>query len=122
MSAPAQLNVAARLVLAGDEAETPLRPTSWFITHPIGKPAEGTFTEVAFADDVLEQLAELHDEHVVERLLDETVRVVAVQLYGTAWAFHYRPEQYRDSVHGDGRWPAPRRREAVLVSALEVWS
>jgi hypothetical protein len=45
-----------------------------------------------------------------------------VQLYDAARAFHYRPEQYLDSVQGDGRWVAPRRREVVLVSALEVWS
>jgi hypothetical protein len=118
VTAPPQLNVAARLVLAGDEAETPVRSTSWFITHGLGKPAEGTFTEVAFADDVLELLAELHDEHAVEVVLDATVRMVAVQLYGQAWAFLYRPEQRDEALTRHGM----RRREVVLVSALEVWS
>ena len=118
MSAPPQLNVAARLMLAGDEAETPVRPTSWFITHGLGKPAEGTFTEVAFADDVLALLAELHDEQRVEIVLEAAARVVAVQLYGQAWAFLYRPDQRDEALTRHGL----RRREVVLVSALEVWS
>lgn len=115
MSAPT-VDVAARLVL-DPEPEVPLDPTSWFITHGIGGPAAGTFTEVAIAEDVLELLLELHDRDVVVELLERAVRHVAGQLYGTAYAFTYRPGQYADAIARHGM----RRREVVVVSALEVY-
>lgn len=110
----ATIDLHARLAIVGDLDESPLMPGSWFITHGIGKPAEGTFTEVAFTHDALRDADGVeHPEHV----LDAVVRLVAGQLYGTAWAFHYRPDQYADSIE---RW-SMRRRERVLVTSVEVY-
>jgi hypothetical protein len=80
-------------------------PTSWFITHELGGPAAGTFTEVAFDDT-------RHPDTVLEPV----VRLVAVELYGTRWAFLYPPEQYAGAI---GRH-SMRRRELVVVSGIEV--
>lgn len=90
---------------------------SWTVTFGFGKPAQGTYTEVAFASNVLDSLR--HDESVsAECVLEEVVRRVAVDLYGTAWAFVYRPDQYEQAV---ARWGL-RRRERVVVTSIEVWS
>jgi hypothetical protein len=83
---------------------------SWFVTHPLGRPAGNTYTEVAFAPDVL---ARQHSPAV----LDQVVRSVAVDLYGTAWAFTYPPEDYVDAIE---RWHM-RRRERVVVTRLVVY-
>lgn len=87
----------------------------WYVTFGFGKPAAGTYSEVAFtAEALIGDDAEPHPEHV----LDAVVRRVAVDLYGTAWAFHYRPDEYADAI---GRWNL-RRRERVVVSSVEVWA
>lgn len=96
----------AHLVAAVDEHAADL-PGSWFITHPLGGPAAGTYTEVAIEGA----------ERLPERVADEVVRRVAIDLYGTRWAFHYRPDQYAGAI---GRW-GMRRRERVTVTGVEVW-
>lgn len=90
-------------------------PTSWFVTFGFGKPAASTYTEVAFTDEALiAPDSTVHPEHV----LDAVVRRVARELYGNVYAFHYRPEQYADSIE-----PYPYRlRERVVVSRIEVWA
>jgi len=90
--------------------------TSWFVTFGFGKPAASTYTEVAFADTALADEDE-HFQHP-EHVLDAVVRRVAADLYGQAWAFHYRPEQYDEAI---GRYPV-RLREKVVVSSIEVWA
>jgi hypothetical protein len=99
---------AAELVPNVDEHAATL-PGSWFVTHPLGKPAGNTYTEVAFAPEVL---AAGHSPAV----LDTVVRRVASDLYGRAWAFTYPPEDYVDAV---GRWHS-RRRERVVVTYIDV--
>jgi hypothetical protein len=113
------INVAARLI---DPAQAwgPVDPSSWFITHPLGTPAAGTFTEVALADDVRAELVELHAgrPEVVEMIVDEAVRHLAGQLYSDRWAQVYRPSQYADAIARHGM----RRREWAVIAALEVLS
>jgi hypothetical protein len=117
----------ARLLLVDEHGftlrpdEAPL-PTSWTVTFGLGGPAANTYTEVRFPAEVLDRLADpewwgVTDEHARERILDETVRQVAEQAYGRSWAFHYRPDQYDESV---ARW-SPRRREVLVVERLEVY-
>ena len=106
-----RVNVDAKLVPFRDGSEhAAIQSGSWFITHGFGKPAAGTYTEVAFTPEVQ---AAGHPEHV----LDAAVRRVAVELYGTAWAFHYRPQERADAIE---RWSL-RRRERVVITELEVW-
>lgn len=106
------MNFAARL----DPSNTgPDWSGSWFITHGLGKPAAGTYTEVAFT---IEEPSDSQEQIVQdERVLEEVVRQVATQLYGTAWAFTYRPDQYEDAI---ARWGL-RRRERVIVTSIEVY-
>lgn len=88
---------------------------SWFITHGNGKPAQNTYTEVAFGDNArIDPQGQPWPEHI----LDAAVREVAGQLYGRAWAFHYRPDEAPDAIH---RWGL-RRRERVIVTSLECWA
>lgn len=109
MTTPTSFSTEARLV--SDVAqEAACLPGSWYITHGFGKPAAGTYTEVALAPDVLAA------EHP-ERTLEAAVRQIATELYGTAWAFLYPPEEYADAIT---RWDL-RRRERVIITALEVW-
>ncbi len=101
--------------LSYDARLDPSRPDPWgrpwTITFGFGKPAQGTYTTVGFAPDVV---AAGHPEQVLE----EVVRQVAVALYGQAWADKYRPEQYVEAVD---RWGL-RHREHVVVTAIRVWS
>lgn len=82
----------------------------WTVTFGFGKPAQGTYTEIAFAPEVAAQ-------NHPERVLEEVVRQVVIDLYGTAWAFTYRPDQYDEAI---ARWSL-RRRERVVVTSIEVW-
>jgi hypothetical protein len=82
---------------------------SWFITHGLGKAAEGTYTEVGWGQGL---------RNLPEHVIEDVVRRVAVELYGTAWAFIYRPDQYEDAIARHGL----RRRERVIVCSVEVWS
>lgn len=100
-----------------DTAED-VSPSSWSITHGLGKPAEGTFTEVAFGPDVNAELLMLPGTLEPHIVADQLVREVAAALYGTAYAFVYPPEQYDEAV---ARW-ALRRRELVVVTSLEVFA
>jgi hypothetical protein len=104
------LHTEARLVPSFDLLAKP-RPTSWFITHPLGGPAANTFTEVQMPDFTPD------GEKLEESVLDAAVRQIAMQLYGTAYAFTYRPGQYADSIARHRM----TRRELVLVSVVEVW-
>lgn len=87
----------------------------WYITHPLGRPAGGTYTEVAFSRTA--RFAAARHERP-DAVLEEVVRRVAVDLYGTAWAFTYRPDQYDDAI---GRWQM-RRRERVVVTVLNLYT
>jgi hypothetical protein len=111
MTAPVTIHHEARLVPFADGAEyAAVQPGSWFITFGFGKPAQNTYTEVVLAPAVRDAG---HPEHV----LDEAVRAVARDLYGTAYAFTYRPEQYADAIEKYG----VKRRERVAITELEVW-
>jgi hypothetical protein len=104
----------SKLVEVVDDPEPlAINSTSWFITHGLGGPAEGTFTEVAFDGETTETPLP-----VTEAVLEAITRTVAVQLYGRAWAFVYRPDQYASSIERHGM----RRRERVVVSGIEVFS
>lgn len=92
----------------------PNLPGSWFITHGLGKPAANTYTEVAFGENALiDPQGEAWPEHI----LDRAVLEVAGQLYGRAYAFHYRPDQFADSIERYGL----RRRERVVITSIEAW-
>jgi hypothetical protein len=93
-------------------------PLSWFITFGLGGPAGGTYTEVEFTPECVARLeAEATDPGDLSGLLDETVRQIACDLYGTAWAFDYRPDQYAGSIE---RFPV-RLREHALVTEVSRW-
>lgn len=100
------------------------RAGSWFITHPLGRPAGNTYTEVSFTPTVLAALhglpldPQLDLAAYVRAILDAVVRAVAVELYGTAWAFTYGPEHPPQSL---ARREAGRR-ELVTVEVVEVLS
>jgi hypothetical protein len=87
-------------------------PGSWFITHGIGGPAAGTYTEVSFGDNAL---IDPDGQPWPEEVLTEAVREVAGLLYGTAYAFTYRPGRHTFLDNG------ARRRERVAITAVEVW-
>jgi hypothetical protein len=119
---PVTISYAARLLPldeALDLSLLPPAPSSWTITHGLGKPAGGTYTEVRFADDALLDTVNNPAPGLPrpEHVLDEVVRRVARDLYGTAWAFHYRPDQYADAIRRHGL----RRREVVVVESVEVY-
>ncbi|MDP5182138.1 hypothetical protein QOZ88_05775 [Blastococcus sp. BMG 814] len=101
-----QLTYEAHVDLLDDDVDG---PNDWTVTFGFGKPAAGMYTAVHFA--------EVPHLSLPERVLEEVVRRVAVDLYGTAWAFTYRPEQYADAI---ARWGL-RRRERVVVTSIEVW-
>jgi hypothetical protein len=101
----------ARLQPAGEvSASLPPHPSSWFVTHALGTPAGGTYTEVLIA----------HPIHGVsalpEHVLDAVVRHLAEQVYGRTWAFHYHPDRYADAIERYGLL----RRERILVEGIEV--
>lgn len=110
---PLTPNITAYLVPEVDPAAANL-PGSWYITHGLGKPAQGTYTEVAFGDNAL---IDPDGQPWPEVVLDAAVRTVAIQLYGTSWAFQYRPDQYAVAIGEHGL----RRRERVTITNLEVW-
>lgn len=95
-------------------AATNIEPSSWFITHGLGTPAAGSFTEVVVPDFTDS------GERVSRGDQSEIVRQVADQLYGSRWAFHYPPEKYETSIQTDywSLW----RRERVVVTGIEVYS
>jgi hypothetical protein len=107
----------ARLVQPAELADIPTLPGAWSITHPLGRPAGGTYTEVAFADEALDELVHATPQQV-EAVCEEVTRRVAVDLYGTAWAFTYRPDQYADAIERHH----VRRRELVIVTALTLYA
>jgi hypothetical protein len=95
-------------------ADQSIHPSSWFITHGIGGPARKMFTEVVIPEST--------DDGVKLGIGDQSqiVRQVADQLYGTRWAFHYPPEDYKFAIQTD-RWSLTRR-ERVVVTGVEVYS
>jgi hypothetical protein len=91
----------------------PLAPTthgatSWWITHGLGGPAAGSFTEVGFSHEAGE---------MPEEILDWVVRRVANDLYWNRWAFIYPPDEYEDAIAPYSMW----RREFVRVLTVEVF-
>lgn len=110
---------AAKLVdLALPNAHCEPRPGSWYVTHGLGGPAAGTYTEVAFDPGAVDPLQTHLDHASIVRILDGIVRQTAVALYGTAWAFTYRPDEYADAIERHGM----RLRERVVVDGIEVYS
>jgi len=101
------IDYAARLLTPGQLCEDGAHV--WYITHPLGKPAGDTYTAVVFAADVADAF--------VPAVLHATAHAVAFDLYGTAWAFIYPPNEYESAV---GRFPM-RCRERVLVTALDYY-
>lgn len=117
-AALSRVSFEAKLTDVDQLAELEVRSTSWFITHGFGKPAAGTYTEVAFDEGAVDPL-QTHLEHAeILRVLDAVVRGVAVQLYGTAFAFIYGPSEYTDAV---ARFEL-RRRERAYVTMIGVHS
>jgi len=110
-STPPVVGFDARLVPVPD----PLDPAenTWTITHGLGKPAAGTYTEVTIGVPEDEDGAPLP-----ERTVEQVVREVAQQLYGTAWAFVYGPSEYADAI----KRHELRRRERVIVTDVQVWA
>lgn len=93
-------------------------PTSWFVTFGFGKPAAGTYSEVRLPAELTGPDGPVVvDEQRREAILDAVVRRVVVDLYGSAWAFHYRPNEYADAIERYG----VRLREVVEVSSIEVY-
>lgn len=107
------ISIRSKLVEGVDEHAANL-PGSWYITHPLGGPAAGTYTEVAFSPEAIGALNSSAD---VLAHTEDAVRMVASSLYGDRWAFAYMPHAFDDSI---GRYGA-RRRERVLVSEVSTW-
>lgn len=91
-----------------DPSSSPLHD-SWFVSHGLGTPAKGLYTEFWIRQDY--DTAMVKPEHI-----SEVVRQVANQLYGNRWAFIYPPDQFEDSIRRYGM----RRRERVLITGIEV--
>lgn len=114
MTAHLDLNYAARLAPPDRYARPQGRRDhrSWFVTFGLGKMAGGTFTEVVvpdFADD---------GQPLTREAKAALVRRVAVDLYGTAWAFAYGPDEAARAI-----WQYEMRiREHVTVTSVELWS
>lgn len=109
MTAPPRVRFLARLEPIDQRDRQQPLTGSWFITHGIGTPAGGTFTEVAIDPAVLGDAP----RDIARAALEQTVRELAVQLYGDSWAFTYDPQHP----------PAePNRRELVVVTWVEVLS
>lgn len=103
------LSISSKLVEGVDEHAATL-PGSWYVTHPLGGPAGGTYTEIAFAPGVL--ALELD-----QSVMDDVVREVASSLYGDRWAFAYLPHYFEEAIGRHGL----RRRERVFVSEVHTW-
>lgn len=106
----------ARLSTSRDLHDRP-NPNSWFITHGLGGPAGGTYTEVVLPLVEDGDGAPLPDAEQ-QRIAEPLVRLVAVGLYGTAWAFLYPPREYADAIERHRM----RLREVVIVDDVEVQS
>jgi hypothetical protein len=117
VTAPPHVGYAATLQPIGWHGYDAPRSGSWSVTHPLGKPAGGTYTEVAFDPGCVARLTRDLTPADMLRVLDEVVRLVAGDLYGIRWAFHYPPEQYADAIERHRM----RRRELVIVTAIDVY-
>jgi hypothetical protein len=94
-------------------ADTTIHPSSWFITHGLGTPARGMFTEVVVPDFTD------NGTKLTVWQQSEIVRTVAAQLYGRRWAFHYPPGDYESTIQTDN-WSLTRR-ERVVVTGIGVY-
>lgn len=94
---PPNLVVTVRVNL---DASVPRDPRSWSITHGIGTPAAGTYTEVVLPEALPDDVDP-----------GELVQHAAFETYGRAWAFDYPPERFDECV---GRWGAVRRERIVV--------
>jgi hypothetical protein len=108
-----------RLVLVDDH--TARTYGTWAITHTLGSIANGTYTEVMFADGTLGRRdldgdGSFRDPERDEQA-DRLVRQIANAAYPHAWAFHYRPERVADAVTAHGLL----LRERIEVSEVELW-
>lgn len=107
-----ELNYAARLAAPFAHPQGRSVNHSWFVTFGLGKMAGGMFTEVVlpdFADD---------GRPLTREAKATLVRRVAVDLYSTAWAFVYGPDEADRAI-----WQYRMRlREHVTVTSVELWS
>jgi len=88
----------------------------WYVTHGLGTPAGGTYTEVAFARHT--PLATgIPPAEQSREVLEQVVRSSIRELYGNRWAFHYPPEEYGEAI---GRWQLSLR-ERLVVTHIEWW-
>lgn len=107
----------ARLVVRAGPTPRP-GPLVWAITHGLGTVAGGTHTEVSIDPGAVDPLQTHLDRDRIARLLDDLVRSVAREAYGTRWSFHYRPDEVDASVLAFGS----KVRERIEVTAIELWS
>jgi hypothetical protein len=106
------INVTARLDLPAPWPGGGPAHTLWGITHGLGTPAAGTFTAVRVPDFTPT------GEPLTDATKEAAVLEVARSLYGTAYAFIYRPERMDDGVYRHNL----RGREHVTITAVEVWA
>lgn len=106
----------AKLIRTDEHSEN--LPGSWFISHQLGGPAKNTYTEVTFPE--IGTFPEIPGVFAgeVRRVLNEVTRAVAVDLYGSKWAFHYAPERYASAIAKYGL----TRRERVAVTDIRLIS
>lgn len=106
------IDYTARLAPPNGMPQGRIEHRSWFVTFGLGKPAGGTSTEVVVPDCTDDGRPLTRDEK------RQLVRRVVTDLYGTAWAFEYAPEDAEQAVFRYGL----RIREHVTVTSVEVWS
>jgi len=82
----------------------------WYVTHGLGGILAFTYTEVAFALDLV-------PEELPAEVLDTVVRGVARELYGDRWSMCYPPEQYDEAIGRHGM----ELRERVVIVSLDWW-
>lgn len=98
------INFEAKLLISGQYS---LRNSveSWYVTHGLGTPAAGTYTEVR-----VEQSGASPEE------VESVVRQVINDLYGSHWAFIYPPADYERCI---GRF-GMKLRERVLITRITI--
>ena len=79
---------------------------TWFVTFGLGGPHGKQYSQIQI------EVPEGTDEHIV----DQSIRDAIVASYGTAWAFHYRPDQFDDAI---GRYNLKMRE--LLKAEIPAW-
>lgn len=84
------------------DPEVPDLPGSWYVTHGLGSPAAGLYTEIVLPSSV------------DVGLMEEVARQAAFEAYGNQWAFLYPPGEREATIE---RYEL-RRRERLEVSKI----